>query len=144
MAIWKQRVTCEMLNARCGGTLVESLGIVFTEIGADYLRGTMPVDARTRQPAGLLHGGASVALAESLGSVGAWLCVDGAHETVVGLEVNANHIRAKRNGTVMGTARPAQLGRSIHVWMIDICDEEGQLIATSRLTVAVLPKTRMA
>ncbi len=142
MAIWKQHVTPEMLNARSVGTMMEALGICYSEVGEDYLCGTMTVDARTKQPAGLMHGGASVALAESLGSAAARLCVDEAKQTIVGLEVNANHIRAVRSGVVTGIARPVHLGRSTHVWMIDIRDEAQQLVATSRLTVAVLPKMR--
>ncbi len=140
MPIWKRQATPEQLNARRHKTLVEALGIVFTEVGADYLRGTMPVDARTKQPAGLLHGGASVALAESLGSVAAWLCVDAARYSCVGMEVNANHLRPKREGVVTGTARPAHLGRLTQVWLIDIHDEIQNLVATCRLTIAVLPK----
>ena len=138
MSIWKQHVTCEELNAGRSDTLAEALGIRFTEVGTDFLAGTMPVDARTRQPAGLLHGGASVALAESLGSVASWMCVDPARKTVVGLEINANHIRATRTGVVTGTARPLHLGRRTHVWVINIRDEAQRLVATSRLTVAVL------
>ncbi len=140
IGIWTQQVTPEQLNLGRTGTLVDALGIVFTEVGEDFIRGTMPVDARTKQPAGLLHGGASVALAESLGSVAAWMCVDAERQTIVGLEVNANHVRAVREGIVIGTARPAHVGRTTHVWMIDIHDEKQRLVATSRLTVAVLPK----
>ena len=138
MAIWTQRLTPDFLNERRSGTLMHTLGIRITEIGDDFIRGTMPVDGRTRQPAGLLHGGASVALAETLGSVAAWMCIDAAHQKVVGVEVNANHVRSIKEGTVTGTARPAHVGQSLHVWTINIRDEEGQLVATSRLTVAVL------
>ncbi len=140
MAIWKRHTTPEELNAGRSNTLAESLGIAFTEVGDDYLRGTMPVDCRTKQPAGLLHGGASVALAETLGSVAAWLCIDTMRERCVGLEINANHVRAIREGIVTGTAYPAHIGRSTHVWLIDIRDEAQRMVALSRLTVAVLPK----
>jgi len=141
MSVWNQHVTPEMLNTGRTGTLVEALGIVFTEIGEDYLRGTMPVDKRTKQPAGLLHGGASVALAETLGSVAAWLCIDGTQYTCVGVEINANHVRGIRSGVVIGTARPVHVGRRTHVWTIDIRDESERLICTSRLTVAILSQT---
>jgi uncharacterized protein (TIGR00369 family) len=116
---------------------MEPLGIVFTELGPDYVRGTMPVDARTRQPYGLLHGGASVLLAETLGSTAAGLCVDD-DEGVVGIEINANHISAVREGEVTGTARPVHVGRSTQVWEIRIEDAGGRLVCLSRLTLAVI------
>jgi len=131
-------VSLDGLNAQCKNTAVEALGIVFTDIGADYLRATMPVDARTRQPFGLLHGGASVLLAETLGSVAGQLCVMPKQHTV-GMEINANHLRAVRSGTVTGTARVLHLGRSSHVWEIRIEDERGNLVCVSRLTLAVIP-----
>lgn len=134
---WPSEVTLEALNARSRGTLMEALGIEFTELGEGYLRATMPVDARTRQPYGLLHGGASVALAETLGSSAGALLAGG--NAVVGLEINANHLRAVRQGTVTGTARPLHLGRSTQVWDIRIEDQTGQLVCISRLTLAVLP-----
>ncbi|MCL6619035.1 hotdog fold thioesterase [Thermomonas hydrothermalis] len=134
---WPSEVTLEALNARSRGTLMEALGIEFTELGEGYLRATMPVDARTRQPYGLLHGGASVALAETLGSSAGALLAGG--NAVVGLEINANHLRAMRQGTVTGTARPLHLGRSTQVWDIRIEDQTGQLVCISRLTLAVLP-----
>jgi 1,4-dihydroxy-2-naphthoyl-CoA hydrolase len=118
--------------------MVEHIGIEFTEIGADFIRGTMPVDGRTRQPYGLLHGGASVALAETLGSTGATMCVDTGEYQCVGQEINANHVRAARAGLVTGTARPAHLGGRTQVWVIDIVNEAGKLVCTSRLTVAVI------
>lgn len=120
--------------------LAAHLGMEFTALGPDYLEGTMPVDHRTKQPAGLLHGGASVALAETLGSVGAWLTVDPQHHHVVGLEVNANHVRSARSGHVTGVARPLHRGRSTQVWDIRISDMEGKLVCISRLTVAITPK----
>ncbi len=127
------------LNANCRGTMIEHLGIVIIEAGDDWLRGTMPVDARTRQPYGLLHGGASVALAETLGSMAGNLCVDSAKEMVVGLEINANHLRAARDGIVTGTARALHVGRSTQVWEIRIENEAGKPVCISRLTLAVVP-----
>jgi uncharacterized protein (TIGR00369 family) len=118
--------------------MVEHLGIEFTEIGDDFVRGTMPVDGRTRQPYGLLHGGASVALAETLGSTGATMCVDTTEYQCVGQEINANHVRAARTGLVTGTARPLHLGGRTQIWVIDIVNEAGKLVCTSRLTVAVI------
>ena len=119
--------------------MVGHLGIVITEAGDDWLRGTMPVDARTVQPYGILHGGASVALAETLGSVAGNLCVDTSKEMVVGLEINANHVRAMRGGRVTGTARALHVGRSTQLWEIRIENDEGKLVCVSRLTLAVVP-----
>src|ERR1700679_1709994 len=138
MIPWHSVLSVKELNSGRGGTLIEHLGIEFTEIGDDYIRGTMPVDARTRQPYGLLHGGASVALAETLGSMGAAMCVDVKEYQVVGQEINANHVRAARTGLVTGTARPVHLGGRTQVWTIDIVNEAGKLACTSRLTVAVI------
>jgi len=112
-----------------------------TEIGEDFVRGTMPVDARTKQPFGLLHGGASVALAESLGSLAANLVLDSSTEMAVGLDINANHVRAATSGRVTGTARPLHLGRSTQVWEIRIEDESARLVCISRLTMAVVPRS---
>ena len=120
--------------------MMDTLGMTISEIGQDYLRGMMPVDHRTKQPAGILHGGASVALAESLGSIAAWMCIDRTQFTCVGIEINANHVRAVRSGTVKGTARPLHIGRRTHVWQIKIRDEMERLICISRLTVAILPR----
>lgn len=128
------------LNALSKGTAMEPLGIVFTEIGPDFVRGTMPVDERTRQPYGLLHGGASVLLAETLGSSAGNLCV-GSDEVCVGIEINANHLRAARDGVVTGTARPIHVGARTQVWDIRIEDERGRLVCISRLTLAVVPRT---
>ena len=127
------------VNAHAADTLVSHLGIVITEAGDDWLRGTMPVDARTVQPYGILHGGASVALAETLGSVAGNLCVDTTKEMVVGLEINANHVRAMRGGVVTGTARALHVGRSTQLWEIRIENDEGKLVCVSRLTLAVVP-----
>ena len=137
--MFRPDITLDTLNQWSDGTLMQPLGIRFTEIGADYVRGTMPVDARTHQPYGLLHGGASVALAETLGSTAAGLCVEEG-EGVVGIEINANHLRGVREGTVTGTARPLHVGRSTQVWEIRIEDESGRLVCVSRLTLAVIRK----
>lgn len=135
---WPEEASLEALNARSTGTLMQSLGIVFTELGDGFLRATMPVDARTHQPYGILHGGASVALAETLGSsAGAMMAGD---STVVGLEINANHLRAVRSGLVTGTARPLHIGRSTQVWEIRIEDNAGKPVCISRITLAVLPQ----
>lgn len=115
------------------------LGIVFTAAGDDWLQATMPVDDRTRQPFGLLHGGASALLAETLGSTAGMLCVDDDH-AVVGIEINANHLRGVRAGTVTGTARPLHVGRATQVWDIRIEDDRGRLACASRLTLAVIAK----
>jgi 1,4-dihydroxy-2-naphthoyl-CoA hydrolase len=128
------------LNAHSRETLAQALGIEFTEAGADFLRGRMPVDARTRQPFGLLHGGASVALAETLGSAAGNHCLDPERSIAVGLEISANHLRPVTSGWVIGTARPIHIGRTTQVWDIRIEDEAGQMTCISRLTLAVVPK----
>jgi uncharacterized protein (TIGR00369 family) len=138
MSIWRDLKTLEELNAP-RATLICHIGIEFIEIGADFLRGTMPVDGRTMQPFGLLHGGASVALAETLGSVAAGMCLDPGH-LAVGQEVNANHVRSARSGLVTGTARAVHIGGRTHVWAIDIVDEAGKLVCVSRLTMAVIKR----
>jgi len=120
------------------GTMGDHLGITFSNIGPDYISATMPVDERTRQPYGLLHGGASVVLAETLGSVGSFFVIDNSKFLCVGLEVNANHLRSVREGIVTGTATPFHLGATTHVWNIKIVDSLGKLICISRLTVAIL------
>jgi 1,4-dihydroxy-2-naphthoyl-CoA hydrolase len=138
MMIWKSIRSVQELNSGRVGTLLEHLGIEFTEIGDDFVCGTMPVDERTRQPYGLLHGGASVALAETLGSMGAAMCVDAAEYQCVGQEINANHLRAARSGLVTGTARPVHVGGRSQVWTIDIINDAGKLVCTSRLTIAII------
>lgn len=140
MSFWKHPTDLERLNAWNRDSLVEHLGMRVTEVGPDFVRGTMPVDARTKQPFGLLHGGASVALAESLGSLAGNLCID-ASEMAVGLDINANHVRAASAGLVTGTARPLHVGRSTQVWEIRIEDERARLVCISRLTLAVVPRT---
>lgn len=141
MAIWHIPATLDDLNAHSPGTLAEHLGIEFTEIGTDYLKARMPVDHRTRQPMGILHGGASVALAETLGSVGAYLCEDPDKKHCVGLEINANHVRSVRSGYVYGIARPIHMGGSTQLWEIKISDELDRLVCVSRLTLAVLTRS---
>ena len=136
--IWTSPRSVEELNSGRRGTLVEHLGIEITEIGADFVRATMPVDGRTRQPFGLLHGGASVALAETLGSLGATMCIDNEKYQCVGQEINANHVRAVREGRVTGTARPVHLGGRSQVWVIDVVSDAGNLVCTSRLTIAII------
>jgi uncharacterized protein (TIGR00369 family) len=138
VSIWQSLQTLEALNAANQSTMVQHLDIVFTEIGEDFIRATMPVDERTRQPYGLLHGGASVALAETLGSTGANMCVDRARFRCLGQEINANHMRAARAGRVTGTARPLHIGMRSQVWSIDITNDAGELVCVSRLTMAVL------
>jgi 1,4-dihydroxy-2-naphthoyl-CoA hydrolase len=140
MSIWRQRPTVEGLNKLSADTLLEQIGVVFTEVGDDYLVATMPVDARTHQPFGLLHGGASAVLAESLGSSGANCCLDMNSEYAVGLEINANHLRSVRSGRVTGTTRPVHVGRRTQVWETRIEDDAGKLVCVSRLTLAVMPR----
>jgi 1,4-dihydroxy-2-naphthoyl-CoA hydrolase len=138
MSIWFQPFTLEDIQAYSRGSMVEHLDLRFSEIGPDFLRGTLPVDSRTTQPFGLLHGGASAALAETLGSVAATHCVDMSRYRCVGLEINSNHIRSVRAGRVTGTARPVHIGGRSQVWEIRIEDDKQRLICISRLTVMVL------
>jgi 1,4-dihydroxy-2-naphthoyl-CoA hydrolase len=142
MSIWHHSPSLEELNAVIDSTIMRPLGIAFIEVGADFVRAAMPVDERTRQPYGLLHGGASVVLAETVGSTGAGLCVDPARFLVVGQEINANHLRSVRSGRVIGTARPVHLGSRSQVWGIEIVNEAGALVCISRLTMAVLERAR--
>lgn len=139
MAIWKTRADPAAINAHNAGTMVAHLGMQITEVGEDSVSGSMPVDERTRQPFGLLHGGASVALAETLGSLAANLCCDPERERAVGLSINASHVRAAHSGLVHGVARAAHVGRSTQVWDIRIHDDHDRLVCTSRLTCAVVP-----
>lgn len=139
MAIWKQDTDLARLNGWSANTMMETLGIRITAVGDDWLQGTMPVDQRTHQPYGLLHGGASVALAETLGSTAAMLTLDPAQEVAVGLDINANHVRGARSGTVTGTARMLHIGRTTQVWEIRIENEAGELVCISRITMAVIP-----
>ena len=144
MSIWHVRPTLEALRQQAQETLSAHLGIEFLEVGDDYLSGRLPVDVRTVQPFGILHGGASVTLAETLGSVAANCCVDMAEKICVGLDINANHVRAVRSGYVIGTARPLHLGSSTHVWEIRIEDEQAQLVCIARLTMAVLKRSAVS
>jgi 1,4-dihydroxy-2-naphthoyl-CoA hydrolase len=139
MALWHSNVTPDDINGRYSTGLAHNLGIRVTEIGDDWLRGTMPVTPLVHQPMGLLHGGASVVLAESLGSMAANLCVDPAKFWALGQDINANHLRAVRDGTVTGTARAVHVGARSQVWQIDIRDPKDRLVCVSRLTIAVVP-----
>jgi uncharacterized protein (TIGR00369 family) len=137
MAIWTQPISVEALAAAHKGTAPEHLGIEFLEVGDDFIRGRVPVDERTRQPYGLLHGGVSVVLAETLGSCGAIYCAPPGHR-VVGLDINANHLRGPKSGWVTGVAKPVHVGRSTQVWHIEMKNDAGELTCVSRLTMAVL------
>jgi 1,4-dihydroxy-2-naphthoyl-CoA hydrolase len=138
MAIWHDSFLLDFVKQHSQNTLVSQLGIEFIEAGDDYLTARMPFDARTRQPAHVLHGGASVALAETLASWAATFVVDREKNYCVGLEINANHVRAATTGWVIGTARPVHLGRSTQVWEVRITDESQRLVCISRVTMAVL------
>jgi 1,4-dihydroxy-2-naphthoyl-CoA hydrolase len=143
MSIWFASPTIEDVNRRMAQVMPGHVGIVFTEFGADYIRGNMPVEARTHQPMGILHGGASVVLAETLGSVAANYVVDQSKFYCVGQEINANHLRPVRYGLVIGTARPIHLGTRSQVWGIEIRDSQERLTCISRLTIAVVDKSAM-
>ncbi|QNL20848.1 hotdog fold thioesterase [Hyphobacterium sp. CCMP332] len=136
----KHKPSLKELNKINKGNMGEHLDIVYTDIGDDYLEGKMPVDNRTKQPFGLLHGGASVVLAETLGSLASQLCVDGKKQFCVGIEINANHIKGVRAGYVTGKASAIHIGKKTHVWEIKIIDEQDDLVCISRLTVAVIDK----
>jgi 1,4-dihydroxy-2-naphthoyl-CoA hydrolase len=140
MSIWFRPVTAADASGRFPNTMMAHVGMQITEIGDDFVRGTMPVDHRTHQPYGLLHGGASVALAETLGSFGCMLTLDDAKYICMGQEINANHIRGVKSGVVTGTAKPFYMGGTSQVWGIEIKDEAGKLVCVSRLTMAVRPK----
>lgn len=135
---FSEKTTLEQLNAMCRNTAAEALGIEFIDLGRDFIIARMPVDARTHQPAGLLHGGASVLLAETLGSVAGTLCVDYPRKVVVGVEINANHLRGVRSGWVYGWVSAIHVGRSTQVWEIRIRTEDDKLVCISRLTLAVV------
>jgi 1,4-dihydroxy-2-naphthoyl-CoA hydrolase len=139
MAIWNHDVKVEDLNERGKGTLVEHVGIEFLELGHDYITARMPVDHRTVQPFGVLHGGASVVLAETLGSVAANICVEG-NKKCFGIEINANHVYPASSGYVYGIVNPVHVGKTTHVWEIRITDEKGKLVCVSRITLAVLER----
>ena len=140
--IWKQPIQLELLNKRNEDTLNEVFGVVYTEIGDDYLVATMPVNNKNVQPFRILHGGANVCLAESLGSIASTLCIeDLSKQMAVGIEVNANHLRSvKEGGMVTATCRPVRIGRTIHVWNIEIKDQNEQMTCISRLTVGIVDR----
>ncbi len=137
MSIWKSKLSHEELEFFSKNTLVEYLGIKITEVGDDYIRATMPVEPRTHQPMGILHGGASVVLAETVGSFAAQMAAEPGHHCV-GLEINANHLRSVKSGLVYAIAKPVHIGRSTQVWNIEISTEDGKKVCVSRLTMAVL------
>lgn len=142
MAIWFREYTLQELNHIMIDTLITHVGIEFVEIGDDFLRARMPVDKRTRQPMGILHGGASVVLAETLGSGAANLAINRDEFYAVGLEINANHVRSVSGGYVIGTARPLHLGKTTQVWEMQIRDEDENLVCVSRMTNVVLKKEK--
>jgi 1,4-dihydroxy-2-naphthoyl-CoA hydrolase len=142
MSIWRTHPSIEDLRAHSRNTLAETVGIRVTEIGPDFLRATMPVTPITHQPTGVLHGGASVALAETVGSLAANLCVDRRLHMCMGQEINANHLRPVSSGLVTATARPYHLGKRSQVWSIEIRDEQDKLVCISRLTMAVIDRPR--
>ncbi len=137
MAIWKTTPTLEALEAM-NINMAKHLDIQFTEIGEDFLVATMPVDERTKQPLGLLNGGASCVLAETVGTIASYFCIDEAGKSAVGQSIQANHLRPATDGRVTGTARPVHIGRRTHVWDIEIHDEQNRLICVSRLTTAII------
>jgi 1,4-dihydroxy-2-naphthoyl-CoA hydrolase len=135
--IWQQDISVEILTAISRDTATAHLGIEFLEVGDDFLRARVPVDVRTRQPYGILHGGVSVVLAETLGSCGAAYTAPAGHRAV-GLDINANHLRSAASGWVTGTARPLHIGRSTQVWQVELINEAGQMTCISRITMAIL------
>ena len=137
MSIWFEEYTVEQLNSIRNKNMSNNLGIEFTEVGNDFLIAKMPVDERTTQPFGILHGGASCVLVETLGSVAAWMCIDPNEKFVVGLDINANHVRSVTDGVIIGTAKPLHIGRSTHVWQMKLHNDDGKLVCVGRLTVLV-------
>jgi 1,4-dihydroxy-2-naphthoyl-CoA hydrolase len=140
MGIFNKEITVESLNKLAANTLAQTIGIEFTLIGEDFLEAKMPVDHRTHQPMGLLHGGATIALAETLGSVAATCCIDTEKQFCVGLEINANHLKGVKNGFVKGVTKPLHIGKKTQVWEIKVTNDTDDLICISRITVAVLDK----
>ena len=140
MPLFNPSLTLEMLNKMSAKTMVEHIGIEFTRIGEDFIEARMPVDHRTHQPLGLLHGGASVSLAETLGSVAATCCVDMSKQYCVGLDINANHIKSVREGFVTGITKPIHIGKKTQVWEIKITNEQQELVCISRITMAVIDR----
>lgn len=141
MKIWRMDVDLKIVTERAQNTMSENLGIEFVEMGDDYLAARMPIDHRTKQPMGIMHGGASCVLAETVGSTAAQFCVDYTKFYCVGLDINTNHIRSVRDGYVIGIAKPFHLGKSTQVWGIEIKNAEGKLISINRLTMAVLERS---
>jgi 1,4-dihydroxy-2-naphthoyl-CoA hydrolase len=142
MSIWRTQASIEQLRQHSRHTLATTIGIQVTEIGPDYLRATLPVNPTTHQPTGVLHGGASAALAETVGSIAANLCVDTTRYVCLGQEINANHLRPVSSGIVTATARPYHIGKRSHVWGIEIRDEQQNLVCISRLTMAVVERPK--
>lgn len=142
MSVWNGEITTQMLNALNKDTLGEFFEIHFTEVGPDFLKATMPVANKTKQPFGLLHGGASVALAETIGSVASWCAVNRELFIGVGMEINANHIKSVTQGLVTAICSPVKIGGKIHVWEIKIYDESGELCCISRFTCMIIPKRK--
>src|SRR5688572_5370597 len=140
MQLFNPNLTLDFLNKMSAKTMVTHLGIEFTAIGDDFIEARMPVDHRTHQPLGLLHGGASVALAETLGSVAATCCVDMAKQYCVGLEINANHVKGVREGYVTGVTKPIHVGKKTQVWEIRISNDQRELVCISRITMAVIDR----
>jgi 1,4-dihydroxy-2-naphthoyl-CoA hydrolase len=140
MPIFKSDVTLELLHKMSVNTMIENLGIQFTSIEDGTIEARMPVDHRTHQPFGILHGGASVALAETLGSVAAMCCLDGSAQYCVGLDINANHIKSIKEGFVIGRVNPVHIGKKTHVWEIKITTEKEELVCISRITMAILDR----
>lgn len=144
MSIWRTEVTSELLERFSRGTFAERVGIRIVEVGPDYLRATLPVTPAVHQPYGVLHGGVSAALAETVGSVAANLCIDMERQQCFGQEINANHLRSVASGVVTATARPYHIGSRSQVWGIEIRDERERLICVARLTMAVVPRRETA
>lgn len=138
--IWFKDYSLDMLNGLRNANMAGHLGIEFLEIGEDYLKARMPVDEKTKQAFGILHGGASCVLSETLGSVAAWMCIDPEKQRAVGIEINANHLRPASEGFVTGICKPVKVGRSLHVWNTEIFKDDGKISCTSRLTVAITSK----
>lgn len=137
MSIWFDEYRLETLNGMRNDNMAQNVGIEFIEIGDDYLKAHMPVNEKTKQTFGILHGGANCVLSESMGSVAAWMCIDPIQQRAVGIEINANHIRAVTDGFVTAICKPIQIGRSIHVWNTEIFREDGKISCTSRLTCSI-------
>lgn len=140
--IWTRTPSLDTIQKMTANTMCEVLGMVFTEIGEESLTATMPVDHRTKQPAGLLHGGASVALAETLGSIASALCLKSNDKMPVGIEINANHLKSATSGFVTGRCKPIRVGQSLHVWNIEIHNEKNELVCVSRLTVMIVDRKK--